>query len=214
VGVHGNIGDSGFSYDAMASSGLRLNSGNGYKIRSGRQKVGKADMKSGAYTGRIQYSGIPGLTLASSLYYQPDVTQSVGDSVTGDDVSALLWTANMRAQIDGFGLNALYANWSLDGADVSATGRDKQSGFYIEPSYKIDLPLAGLEDSKFGVFYRYADWDNNGGLDNNTGVRRNVIGANFWPVDDVVLKLDYILEGKDNSSATNKSLNAGIGYQF
>lgn len=214
IGVHGNVGGSGFSYDAMISSGLDLNAGNGYKIRSGRQKVGKAKFKSQAYTGRIQYTGLPGVTLASSLYYQPDVTQKVGDSITGDDVSALLWTSNLQAKYNGFGLNALYAAWSLDGDDVDASGRDKQNGFYIEPSYTFGVPMGSLEDAKFGVFYRYSDWDNNNGLDNNTGTQRYVFGINYWPIDDVVLKMDYIIEDKENSNINTKSMNLGIGYQF
>ena len=45
IGVSGNIGDTGFSYDTMVSSGLELNAANGYKVRSGRQKIGKANFK-------------------------------------------------------------------------------------------------------------------------------------------------------------------------
>ena len=214
IGLNGNVGDSGFSYAAMVSSGLNLNSANGYKIRSGRQKVGKAKFKSQAYSGRLAYSGIPGLNIASSLYYQPDVTQKVGDSISGDDVSAFLWESHIDAKYKGFGLRALYANWSLDGSDVDASGRDKQSGFYIEPSYKIAVPMGPLDQAQLGVFYRYSDWDNNNGLDNNTGVHRSVFGVNYWPIDDVVLKVDYIIEDKDSGGASKKSMNLGVGYQF
>ena len=214
IGMNGNIGDSGFSYAAMVSSGLDLNTGNGYKIRSGRQKVGKAKFKSQAFTGRLAYTGIPGLSVASSMYYQPDVTQKAGDAISGEDVSAFLWESHIDAKYKGFGLRALYANWSLDGAEVDASGRDKQSGFYIEPSYKLGVPMGPLEDAQIGVFYRYSDWDNNAGLDNNTGIHRSVFGVNYWPIDDVVLKIDYIIEDKDSGGASKKSMNLGVGYQF
>ncbi len=214
IGVHGNVGGSGFSYDAMVSSGLNLTATNGYKIRSGRQKVGKAKFKSHAYSGRIQYTGMPGITVASSLYYQPDVTQKTGDSITGNNVSALLWTSHVQAKYRGFGFNALYAAWSLDGADVDASGRDKQNGFYIEPSYTFGVPMGRLDNAKLGVFYRYSDWDNNNGLSNNSGVHRSVFGINYWPIDDVVLKMDYITEKKESGGTSKNAMNLGIGYQF
>ena len=129
LGARGNIGASGLSWDTMISSGLDLNAANGYKVRSGRQKVANAPFVSQAYTGRVQYSGIPGVRIASSVYYQGDVTQGAGDAINGDDVSALLWTSSLDAKYKGFGLRALHANWSLDGAEVDLTGRDKQSGF-------------------------------------------------------------------------------------
>ncbi|NNC35957.1 MAG: porin [Acidimicrobiales bacterium] len=214
LGARGNIGSTGLSWDAMISSGLELNAANGYNIRSGRQKVAEAPFNSQAYTGRIQYSGIPGVRVASSLYYQGDVTQSAGDGLTGKDVSALLWTSHIDAKFKGFGLRALHANWSLDGAEVDLTGRDKQSGFYIEPSYAFNTPMGMLPDARLGAFYRYADWDNNAGLNNDTGVKRNVFGINFWPIPDVVLKMDYINERPENSNTDVNSMNLGIGYQF
>jgi hypothetical protein len=215
IGASGQFGQSGFSWDVMASSGLDLNAGNGYKIRSGRGKVAKQKFNSQAFTARLGYSGIPGVRLASSLYYQPDVTQGNGDSMSGREVSATLFTASVDARRRGFGLRALYANWNLDGADVKLLGRDQQTGFYVEPSYQFALPMGELlPDARFGVFYRYANWDNAAGLDNQTGKTRSVFGGNFWPMDDVVLKLDYILEERDSGGPTVKSLNLGLGYQF
>jgi hypothetical protein len=214
-GVKGNIASTGFSYDAMVSSGLELNTNNGYKVRSGRQNLAEANFKDQAYTARLAYSGIAGVKLASSLYYQKDVTQGIGDALSGKSVSALLWTANMDAKWNGFGFRALYANWSLSGDEVRASGRNSQTGYYLEPSYKFSLPVNVFEHAQFGVFYRYSNWDNNRGLKNsNTGTRRHAFGANFWPVPDVVLKMDYTLEDRQGIAQTRKSLNLGLGYQF
>lgn len=215
IGARGNIGNTGFSWDAMFSSGLNLNANNGYKIRSGRNKVGKAEFNSQAYSARLGYSGILGISLAASIYYQPDVTQGVGDTITGGDVSATLFTVSADTRFNGFGLRALYSHWNLDGADVNLTGRDKQSGFYLEPSYKFSLPMGDLlPDAQFGVFYRYSDWDNNAGLNNQSGQHRNVFGANFWPIEDIVFKIDYISESKESGGPTKNSVNLGLGYQF
>ena len=213
IGARGNIGSTGFSYDASLTSGLELNTSNDFNIRSGRRRASEAPFVSQAYTGRLQYSGIPGVRVASSLYYQGDVTQGAGDAISGDSVSAVLWSSTLDAKYKGFGLRALHANWTLDGAEVDASGRDKQNGFYIEPSYSIDTPFAYLEAARLGVFYRYSEWDNRAGLDNDTGFSRNVFGVNFWPVPDVVLKMDYINQ-KSDAGVDSNSLNLGIGYQF
>jgi len=214
IGARGNIGTTGFSYDILASSGLNLNTSNDYNIRSGRQKISEAKLKSGAYTGRIQYSGVPGLTIASSILYQPDVTQGLGDAVTGKDVDALLWTSNLEAKFKGLGLRALYASWSLNGSEVELSGRDLQNGFFIEPSYQFDLPSGIIENGKLGFFYRFSEWDNNAGLDNNTDENQNIYGINFWPVPDVVLKMDYVNKREKRNGGISKSVNLGIGYQF
>ncbi len=214
VGVHGNIGSSGWSYDAMISSGLELNTANGFKARSGRQKVAEANFKDQAYSGRIAYTGLPGVSMAASAYYQNDVTQGAGDAISGQDVSALLLTANIDAKWKGFGLRALYADWTIKGAEARLSGRNEQTGYYIEPSYRFDVPMGSFDEAQLGVFYRYANWDNNRGLNGNTGRMRHVFGANFWPVPDVVVKMDYIIEDRENEIRDRKSLNLGIGYQF
>jgi len=213
IGARGNFGSTGLSYDAAITSGLKLNAGNDFNIRSGRRRASEAPFVSKAYTGRLQYSGIPGVRVASALYYQGDVTQGAGDAISGDDVSAVLWSSTIDAKYKGFGLRALHANWKLDGAEVDLSGRDKQNGFYIEPSYSFDTPISYLEAARLGVFYRYSEWDNRAGLDNDTGFSRNIVGVNFWPVPDVVLKLDYINQESDAGVEEN-SLNLGIGYQF
>ena len=214
LGASGSVGETGFSWDVMASSGLYLNTANGYKIRSGRQKVAKAKFKSAAYTGRVQYTGIPGIELSSSLFYQPDVTQDARDSISGEKVSATLWTSHIDAEFNGFGFRALHANWSLDGQDVDLSGRDKQNGFYLEPSYRLSTPMSLLEDAEIGVFYRYAEWDNNAGSSSLSSVKRSVFGANFWPIHNVVFKADYIIEDKASAADSTKSFNLGIGYEF
>jgi len=44
--------------------------------------------------------------------------------------------------------------WNLDGTGPAAAGRDEQTGWYLEPSYRVT--------NKTGVFARYNEWDNAG----------------------------------------------------
>ena len=105
-----------------------------------------------------------------------------------------------------FGLKALYATWDLDGEGPEAVGRDEQTGYYIEPAIKFG--------SKVGLFARYNVWDNNAGNSIDTEYEQVDVGVNYWPHENVVIKLDY----QDQDAPDNKDefdgFNLGIGYMF
>ena len=190
----------GFSYDVAATSGLNT-SGSSYKVRSGRQKVSKAEAEDFAYTGRIKWTGIPGVELAATVQYQEDITQS-NDKTAG---SATLFETHAVIQKGNFGLRALYATWDLDGSGPKASGADEQTGWYIEPSYQIS--------QNFGVFTRYSEWDNAAGSSSDTEYEQWDLGLNWWPHQDVVVKVDY----QDQDAPAGKEqdgVNVGMGYQF
>lgn len=191
----------GFSYDVAATSGLNT-SGSSYKVRSGRQKVSKAEAEDFAYTGRIKWTGIPGLELAATVQYQEDITQS-NDSTAG---SATLFETHAVFQRGNFGLRALYATWDLDGSGPKDSGADEQTGWYIEPSYQIS--------KNFGVFVRYNEWDNKAGSSSDTEYEQIDLGVNWWPHQDVVVKLDYQDQDAPKNEAEYDGFNAGLGYQF
>ena len=39
---------------------------------------------------------------------------------------------------------ALYASWWIDGLGARAIGRDRQSGFYLEPSYRFPFEAISI----------------------------------------------------------------------
>ena len=189
----------GLSADFAVHSGLSVptDGSKSFLIRSGRQKVAKANADSMAYTARLKYTAIPGLELAASYQLQSDVTQGELDA------DANLITAHAVYNTGNFGLRALYASWSIDGAEAEAIGRDSQEGYYIEPSYKIS--------PKFGVFARYNAWDNNAGDSSDTEKKQTNIGINYWPHENVVFKLD--IENRTGAQ-DGSGFNIGVGYQF
>lgn len=189
----------GWRADFALTSGLNVptEGDNAFKIRSGRQNVSEAKANNGALTGRIKYTGIPGVELAATAQYQSDITQGEAD------VSATLFETHAAIQKGRFGLRALYAQWHLDGDAPAAVGRDKQSGYYIEPSFRLN--------DKLGFFARYSVWDNNAGDSDDTEQKLANIGVNYWPHEDVVLKFDW-QDDPDNDD--NDGFNLGVGYQF
>jgi hypothetical protein len=190
----------GLSYDVAAHSGLYMPAGK-YKPRDGRQKVGKAKADDMAFTGRLKYTAIPGLELAASVQYQPDVRQGEGVAISGT-----LFETHVAWQQDNFQLRALYAQWDFDNLlNATQAGASEQTGLYIEPSYKLN--------DKFGLFARYSQWDNTAGNGSDSQISQFDLGLNYWLHSNVVFKVDY-----QNQDAPGKKgddgINIGVGYSF
>jgi hypothetical protein len=193
----------GFSYAVSLHEGLDTDSTSNYAVRKGRQKTSEADANDLASTAHIKWSGVPGVELAAAIQYQQDVTQG-NDPTAGH---AWLYEAHADIQRGPFGFRALYALWDLDGDGPKSVGADEQSGFYIEPSYKIT--------PKWGIFARYNQWDNQaGGNGGDSEKKQYNAGVNFWPHPDVVLKADMQRQENEGDNENDNGYNLGIGYQF
>lgn len=189
----------GLSYDIALHSGLNTSAGDDYKPRKGRQKVAKAEANDLAMTARIKYTGINGLELAATTQYQADITQG-NDAAAG---SATLIEAHAIWRKGAAKVVALTSQWSLDGTGPAAIGADKQTGSYLEVSYKVS--------PKLGVFTRYNQWDNKAGSTAATAKTQTSVGINYWPHEKVVFKFDLMEQG---DAASDKGFNLGLGYSF
>ncbi|MBE9537482.1 MAG: porin [Proteobacteria bacterium] len=205
VGLTGEISP-GLSYDLAATSGLFLDDGE-YKIRDGRQKTGKAKADDFAYTSRIKYTGLAGLELAATLQYQSNLLQSEIQSSGAADVDALLFEAHADYRTGPFALRALYATWDIDEAlDLTKTGASEQTGWYVEPSYRLTDNL--------GVFARYSQWDNQAADSSDTEYSQTDVGLNYWLHDNVVLKFDYQDQDAPSGKDEFDGFNLGIGWSY
>ncbi len=199
AGVHGQLTDA-LSYGAYLHSGLNTSSNKSYAVRSGRQKVANAVASDLAGTVAVKWS-VPGVTVGGALQYQGDITQG-SDADAG---SALLGEVHAEVSKGPLGLRALYAEWQLDGDGPESVGADKQNGWFVEPSFK---PVENL-----GLFCRYSQWDNKAGSSSASEKTQYDIGANWWPHEQVVLKIDH--QWQDNESGKDQSgFNLGVGYNF
>jgi hypothetical protein len=186
----------GLAFDGAITSGLDVDGG---YIRGGRQKVASALNEEAAFTGRVKYTGVAGLEVAASAFYQDDLAQSDVDA----DYSGLLTETHIDYSINNFRVRALYARWDLDG-DVAADAEEQQ-GFYIEPSYRWEL---SEHYGDLGVYVRYNDYEyfNKGALKEVEAIE---FGVNYWPTDNVVFKFDY-----QDVQDSDDAINLGFGYQF
>lgn len=204
-------GDSGFSSDLFFSSGLSspTSGSNAYKPRNGRGKVSKQIAEDGAVTGRVRWTGIPGVNLSAVVQYQANMTQNQ----TSQDLDAHGWlsNANLEIQRGPWGFRGLFARWDVSGSTAKSLGRDIQQGWYLEPSYRHEI------SEKWGVvgtFFRYNYYDNNAGNSNKTGITEYQMGFNYWPHPDVVMKADYDIIDRDDGGDGDDRINLGLGWQF
>lgn len=200
VGMHGELG-AGWRYEAYVHSGLNTSTGSTYAVRSGRQSAANANASDPAATLALNWS-IPGVTLGGAVNYQSDITQG------RDPDAGSAWLGEVHADLrrGPFGLRALYAGWALDGEGPKRMGADRQVGWYVEPSYRVNESV--------GVFARYNEWDNQAGTGTTASRKRQWdAGVNWWPHEQVVVKADY--QWQDNANGKDQNgFNLGVGYEF
>lgn len=196
IGLSGRS-ENGLSYDVMLHEGLNVP--DTFKIRSGRQKTGKAKANDLAATGRVKFTGIAGLELGLTGQYQADFAQGAthGGSATLLETHAIYNKGPFQAR-------ALYAKWDLDSPAAEAANKDVQDGAYVEASYKVT--------PKLGAFIRQSQWDNGGAGD--TKIEQTDVGVNYWLHENVVFKADYQSQSAADDSKASDGFNLGVGYQF
>ena len=217
LGFNGELAP-GWNYDIVAHGGL-LSPDMGsstLRPRSGRSKVSEADDQDIAFTGRLRYTGMPGLEVGLSGQYQSDMTGTADNF----DVDATLFEGHIDYKhASGFGLRALYSRWDIDAPTGINYTQSSIDGWYIEPAYRFKAP--GFIPGEIGVFTRYAEWDAIGGSGSNVPDGTYVqyeswhVGTNWWPHSNVAFKFDYQNESGD--SRADKLLdgfNLGLAYQF
>ena len=199
--LRGRLGG-GFSYDLMLHSGLKLDAAKDYAVRKGRQAVREAPADDPAVTARLKWTGVPGLELALAVQRQTDAAQGTDPGVG----AATLVAPHVVWQKGRFGLRAVYASWDIEGSGPAGIGADEQTGWYVEPSFRIN--------DKWGVFARYNTWDNQAGDAADSEYTQVDVGFNYWPHPDVVIKVDY--QDQDVPPGENEldGINIGVGYQF
>jgi len=215
LGFNGEIAP-GWNYDIVAHGGLLspTTGSSTLRPRSGRSKVSEADDQDIAFTGRLRYTGMPGLEVGLSGQYQSDMT-GTADSF---DVDATLFEGHIDYKhASGFGLRALYSRWDIDAPTGITYTQSSIDGWYLEPAYRFNAP--GFIPGEIGIFTRYAEWDARGlgTLPDGTYVQYESwnVGTNWWPHPNVAFKFDYQNESGDNRAGViHDGFNLALGYEF
>jgi hypothetical protein len=224
VGVHGILGH-GFRYRAYAAApldALEFDAEEG--IREGRQKGSQANVRNLAYTGRLEYLGVRGLTIGASAWTGRSSFQTprLDTTVTVSDVDA-------RFRRNRLELRGQFAYVQIDDAarlndavgrlsGVSPNIAEALRGFYFEGAYR--LWNAGSPRDLVG-FVRYENFDTQfrmpaGYLPLKEFDRDAwTTGVTYYPDPDIAVKVDYTFLRNQSGLFRNRHVvNAGLGWWF
>ncbi len=228
-GIFGDLGPS-LRYQLYLVGGLdgsKFSALNG--IRKGRIKE-RPSLNAPVLTGRLDFypgtlwpwEALSGLRLGASFYYgginngdngkDPDIDGKIG-----------IYSADFEFVWKKVDLRGAFAFTRLEGTQGLPQGVAKEMlGYYLEAGVHI-WPEAWkqgrLSRSDAVVFVRYDDYDTQHAMPK--GVVRDpagdrfdwTFGINFYPVPNLVLKIDYQVKKSDGPDPADM-INLGVGWQF
>jgi hypothetical protein len=223
-GVHGDLGK-GFVYKAYMMSPLNASQFDAEEgIRGGRQKAFESVTQNPAVTGRLEYHGLPGLSLGGSFW-----TGKSGFATPGINPRVNVFEFDGRFSLGRFDFRGEYAQVSMDQTTqlnlllqrttgISPNIAERMRGYYWETAYHL-LPRRFRHDMV--VFSRYENFDTQNKMANGFLPLKEfdrdafVSGITYFPEPDVALKFDYsILRNQSSFIKARDSLNLGIGWWF
>jgi len=223
AGVHGAFGG-GWQYRAYLMAPLdatRITAEDG--LAEARQKGFKSNVRDIAQTARLEYGGLPGLTLGTSFWRGKS-----GFNFRREDARVGVVEFDGRYHTGPFAVRGEFAQVFIDGAEglndllqrtsgVNPNIARQMRGFYVEPSVR---PLPGLRYD-FGAFVRYENFDTQFQMPPGVLPLKQfdraawIVGATYFPDPDVALKIDYsVIRNRSTLFRSTDSLNVGIGWWF
>jgi len=223
MGIFGDLGP--FSYRTYVVNGLDAGGFTAAGLRGGRQKGSKAKAEDFAWTGRIDYVGMPGLLVGLSGYFGDS-----GQGLTDEDGTIDVPTSIVEGHIDwrwkGLEIRFLAARAGLDDVArlndaLSITGADsigeESVGEYFQAGYDVFTWRKGKSQ-----LIPYLRWEKLNtqeevpdGFSANpaTDTTIRTLGIEYKPITQLVVKVDY--QDTSNKADTGFSqFNVGMGYVF
>jgi hypothetical protein len=217
VMAYGTLGESGLSYnlgfvnaiDYTVEIPATTTTRDG---RVGAEKNGTMNRVAGV--GRLDYDGIAGLLVGGSLYY--------GDAAQGKVSGASAFTYEVHGVYEnsGFKFKGLYAETNIDGLNENNAYPEalkKASGYYVNAEY--DLLNQMNSEYRLPIFVQYDAQNKKQTLANaaDPEAKESVttVGLNFFPHEQVVLKLDYAMKAYEKSTTEDfNTLSFSMGFIF
>ena len=240
-GIFGSFLDDTLSYRMYAINGFNGSKFSDAGLRGGRQKGNRALAEDFAFVGRVDWTPIPQLDLGGSVYVGDsgqDRTNSYNVAAEGEpediqtfdipDTQTVIWELHAQYRSRGLFLRALYTqahvadtgelNLALD-KDTDDAIASRMYGGYVEAAYNVMPLIFPASEMSLEPFYRFeyintqakvaSGYTKNKRFDN----RLHVLGVNFKPVPQVVLKLDYRNRTAEKGGLSNE-ISVGAGLVF
>lgn len=225
-GFYGEAGP--VTYHAYLVNGLNAagyDAGEG--IREGRQEGSEALARNWAFTGRLDYTGTPGLLLGASVFSGKAGQGRVTPSGRAVAATTTVWDAHADWRWRGVWLRGLYASSTvgdaalvneLNGFEGDESVGSRQKGWYLQGAFDVLSLTSGSRASLFS-FARYEQSDTQASVP--AGYERNpendarvlTIGLAFKPIEQLVVKTDW--QQRKNAARTGvNQWNVALGYIF
>ena len=232
AGLFGRFGES-LEYRAYVLSGFDAENFSDAGIRDGRQQGSLSLSEDFAFVSRLDWTPepLPGFLLGGSVYVG---NSGQGLEVAGNDLpDARLWIFEGHSQYEKGPLHVrgLFAFSKLSDAgeltDVLSANPDFEGpvanemlGGYGELAYDVYPWLFGDESHQLEPFVRVEYVDTQYHVPSGFEANRDQAywvytgGANFYPLPNVVLKVEYRNINSRGSSDPANELGVGIGFAF
>ncbi|HEV8610667.1 MAG TPA: hypothetical protein VGS98_11465 [Thermoanaerobaculia bacterium] len=224
VGVFGDAGP--FAYRAYLVNGLDAAGFDAEApLREGRQGGSQARAEDFAVTGRLDFTGLPGVLIGASGYTGGSAQGREADG-RSFDARVTLFDAHAEWRWRGIQARALAVAGTIgDAADVNRanglSGADsvprRFSGAYVEGGYDVLFGRGGA--ASLVPFARWERFDTQDavptGFASNPAndVRLWTLGVQYRPIPQVVLKLDY-QDAHDEARTGVNQWNVALGWLF
>jgi len=224
AGIFGEAGP--VQWRAYIVSGLSSAGFTAAGIRGGRQSGARSKSEDFAFTGRVDFTAVPGLLVGASAFSGKSgqgVTQ--GGSTIGGRVS--LFDLHAQYEHRGLQVRVLGAKSTLDDAVLinrqnGFTGNksvgDGHYGWYVQAAYDV-MTLKPSRQWSVSPFVRYERLDTQDGVPTgfaeDPATDRTVLtaGIGVRPIANVVLKADFQRHRNEARTGVNQ-FNLAVGYLF
>ena len=224
AGIHGEIwrGLRYRAYVVAPLNALEFTAEEG--IRGGRQKGAEANVRNVAYTARVEYLGVRGLTLGASMW-----TGESSFAAPRLDTTVRLWEGDARYRRDRLELRGQFAQVHIGDAarlndalgraiGVSPNIAEQLRGFYGEAGYRVWNAGAPRD---LVAFVRYENFDTQHRMPAGFLPLKEfdrdawVIGTTYYPDPDIAVKADYVrLRNQSGLFPQRHFVNLGLGWWF
>jgi hypothetical protein len=214
------------SFDGVGGGSSRAGGFSAGGLRGGRQKGARAVAEDFAVIGRMDYIGVPGLTVGGSAHWGETAqnrTVASGREVGG---RTLIYEGHLDYRARGLDFRALYAGASVDDAaelnelknlSGSKSIGERLGGGYVHLGYNVLrtvdtehqlLPYVRYE--RLNTQQRVPD-----GFAADPANDRQIIalGTMWKPIRNVSVKADYQIHGNEANTGLNQ-FNVNLGYLF
>ncbi len=220
VGIHGDL-PYNLSYRLYVMNGLNADGFSAEGISGGRQDANKAKAQSLAWTGRLDWSFMPGAMVGASFF-----TGNSNQASTGEALRTTVADLHAEWRGQGFQVRGLYARTTNAEAGIVANYvpadaqygvGTKQWGGYLEAGYDVFRGAFGKQS-----LTPFVRWER---LNTQASVALGAVadgandqtvltaGAAWKPIPNVALKADFS-KVENHANTGRNQFNMALGYYF